>query len=131
MTEFKGIALSVLCLGIFVSSCADSEQAVFTASDWPAYGGQNNGNRYSTLTQVNRDNVSRLKPAWQFDMDDAGASQTQPIVVGGVVYGLNTDSRRYCSQRRVRRALVVIQWTRWSERIQGAFPWTLDVEGRR
>ena len=88
MTEFKGIALSALCLGIFVSSCSDSEQAVFTASDWPAYGGQNNGNRYSTLTQVNRDNVSRLKPAWQFDMNGDGASQTQPIVVGGVVYGL-------------------------------------------
>ena len=85
MTEFKGIALSVLCLGIFVSSCSDSEQAGFTESDWAAYGGQNNGNRYSTLTQVNRDNVSRLKPAWQFDMDDPGASQTQPIVVGGVV----------------------------------------------
>ena len=88
MTEFKGIALAILCLGIFISSCSDKEQAVFTASDWPAYGGQNNGNRYSSLTQVNRDNVSRLKPAWQFDMDEAGASQTQPIVVGGVVYGL-------------------------------------------
>ena len=91
MTEFKGIAVSVLCLSIFVSSCSDSEQAVFTASDWPAYGGQNNGNRYSTLTQVNRDNVSRLIPAWQFDMDSAGASQTQPIVVGGVVYGITPN----------------------------------------
>jgi len=91
MTEFKGIALSVLCLSIFVSSCSDNEQAVFTESDWPAYGGQNNGNRYSTLTQVNRDNVSRLIPAWQFDMDSAGASQTQPIVVGGVVYGVTPN----------------------------------------
>jgi len=91
MTKFKGIALSVLCLSIFVSACSENEQAVFTASDWPAYGGQNNGNRYSTLTQVNRDNVSQLKPAWQFDMDSAGASQTQPIVVGGVVYGLTPN----------------------------------------
>ena len=91
MTEFKGIALSVLCLSIFVSSCSDNEQAVFTESDWPAYGGQNNGNRYSTLTQVNRDNVSRLEPAWQFDTDSAGSSQTQPIVVGGVVYGVTPN----------------------------------------
>jgi quinoprotein glucose dehydrogenase len=90
MTEFKGIALSVLCLSIFVSSCSDDEQAVFTESDWPAYGGQNNGNRYSTLTQINRDNVSRLAPAWQFDMDNTESSQTQPIVVDGVVYGLTT-----------------------------------------
>ena len=91
MTEFKGIALSVLCLSIFVSSCSDNEQAVFTESDWPAYGGQNNGNRYSTLTQINRDNVSRLEPAWQFDTDSAGSSQTQPIVVGGVVYGVTPN----------------------------------------
>jgi len=88
MTEFKGIALSALFLSIFVASCSDNDQAVFTTSDWPAYGGQNNGNRYSTLTQINRDNVSRLKPAWQFDTDSAESSQTQPIVVDGVVYGL-------------------------------------------
>ncbi len=91
MTEIKGIALSVLCLSILVSACRDDEEAVFTESDWPAYGGQNNGNRYSTLTQVNRDNVSRLTPAWQFDMDSAGSSQTQPIVVDGVVYGITPN----------------------------------------
>ncbi len=91
MTEFKGIALSVLCLSIFISSCSDNERALFTASDWPAYGGQNNGQRYSTLTQINRDNVSRLQPAWQFDTDSAGSSQTQPVVVGGVVYGITPN----------------------------------------
>ena len=88
----KAIAVSVLCLVVFLSSCAengaDNEQAVFTASDWPAYGGRNDGNRYSTLTQISRDNVSRLRPAWRFDTVNAGASQTQPIVVDGVVYGL-------------------------------------------
>lgn len=91
MAEFKGVALSVLCLSIFVSSCSDKKPSVFTESDWPAYGGQNNGNRYSTLTQVNRDNVSRLIPAWQFDTDSAGASQTQPVVVDGVVYGITPN----------------------------------------
>lgn len=82
--------LAVLCMSVFVCACSanDNEKALFTASDWPAYGGQNNGNRYSTLTQINRDNVARLKPAWQFDTDSAESSQTQPIVVDGVVYGL-------------------------------------------
>ena len=88
MTESKGIALFVLCLSIFASSCSDNEQAVFTAGDWAAYGGQNNGSRYSSLTQVNRDNVSRLVPAWQFDMESPASPQTQPIVVDGVVYGI-------------------------------------------
>ena len=92
MAEFKGVSLSVLlCLGIFISSCADKEAAFFTENDWPAYGGQNNGNRYSTLTQVNRDNVSQLIPAWQFDTDSTGASQTQPVVVDGVMYGITPN----------------------------------------
>ena len=94
MTNAQFIAAFVSCLGLVLSSCADTEdnepavkeQAAFTASDWPAYGGQKNGNRYTTLKQINRDNVAQLKPAWQFDMDNPGAPQTQPIVVDGVVY---------------------------------------------
>ncbi len=91
MAGLNGVALSVLFLSIFISSCSDKKTSVFTESDWPAYGGQNNGNRYSTLTQVNRDNVSRLIPVWQFDTDSAGASQTQPVVVDGVVYGITPN----------------------------------------
>ena len=40
-------------------------------------------------TLINRANVTKLKVAWTFDATDAPtASQTQPIVVRGVVYGL-------------------------------------------
>jgi quinoprotein glucose dehydrogenase len=45
--------------------------------------------RYSGLRQINRSNVSRLKVAWIYDTADGpNASQTQPIVVNGVLYGL-------------------------------------------
>jgi quinoprotein glucose dehydrogenase len=57
--------------------------------DFPAYGGGPEGNRYSSLAQINRENVSRLKVAWSYDTDDgSGDPQTQPIVVDGVLYGL-------------------------------------------
>ncbi len=57
--------------------------------DFPAYGGGPEGNRYSSLSQINRENVSKLKVAWSYDTDDgAGDPQTQPIVVDGVLYGL-------------------------------------------
>src|SRR5262245_7540807 len=66
--------------------------------DWPAYGGNAEGTRYSPLTGINRSNVDRLEVAWQFDPEDgaAGAStgsatprfQAQPIVVDGVLYSL-------------------------------------------
>ena len=59
------------------------------STDWPAYGGTAEGTRYSRLKQINKSNVARLKEAWRYDANDGpGASQTQPIVVGGVLYGI-------------------------------------------
>ena len=34
--------------------------------DWASYGGDAGGQRYSTLAQINVDNVGKLKPAWQY-----------------------------------------------------------------
>jgi quinoprotein glucose dehydrogenase len=56
--------------------------------DWPTNGGIDNI-RYSPLTQINRDNVSRLRVAWTFDSHDAfkgSEMQSNPIVVDGVLY---------------------------------------------
>ncbi|MDE3165232.1 MAG: PQQ-binding-like beta-propeller repeat protein [Acidobacteriota bacterium] len=59
------------------------------ARDWPAYGGVPAGTRYSPLRQIDRGNVSRLRVAWTYDTaDGAGDPQTQPIEIGGVLYGV-------------------------------------------
>ena len=59
------------------------------ARDWPAYGGNPSGTRYSALKQIDRSNVSRLQLAWTYDTADGpGDSQTQPLVVNGVLFGL-------------------------------------------
>ena len=57
--------------------------------DWPAYGGGPQEIRYSNLDQINQTNVARLQVAWTYDTEDgAGASETQPIVVNGILFGL-------------------------------------------
>jgi quinoprotein glucose dehydrogenase len=57
--------------------------------DWPAYGGGPAGLRYSPLKQINRSNVARLHVAWTYDTAESpGDPQTQPILVGGVLYGI-------------------------------------------
>ena len=57
--------------------------------DWPAYGGGPAGIRYSDLTQITRANVHLLQVAWSYDTaDGAGDPQTQPILAGGVLYGV-------------------------------------------
>jgi quinoprotein glucose dehydrogenase len=57
--------------------------------EWSGYGGGSAEIRYSTLKQINRSNVSKLQVAWTYDASDGpGASQTQPIMVNGIVYGI-------------------------------------------
>jgi quinoprotein glucose dehydrogenase len=55
------------------------------------YGADPLGTKYSALTQINRANVSRLKPAWIFRCDDmtgqpASTIECNPIVVDRVAY---------------------------------------------
>src|SRR5580658_9967891 len=61
------------------------EGIVFTAmvvpplhgqSGWPAYGNDQTGQRYSTLTQIDARNVSKLKLAWQYGIDAAGVDSS-------------------------------------------------------
>ena len=51
------------------------------------YGGGPQQTRYSPLAQINRGNVKRLAAAWTYDTGEPGAMQTQPTVVGDVLYG--------------------------------------------
>ncbi|QHS56911.1 PQQ-binding-like beta-propeller repeat protein [Mucilaginibacter sp. 14171R-50] len=59
---------------------------------WPQYKGSNENIHYSSLTEVDTTNVSRLQVAWTYhtrDADTINHSQIQcnPIVVDGVLYG--------------------------------------------
>jgi quinoprotein glucose dehydrogenase len=63
-----------------------------TKADYPAYGGDHGGTRYSQLSQITKKNVRKLVQAWRFDMP-AGGLQVQPIIVGGVLYATTTDGK--------------------------------------
>ncbi len=53
---------------------------------WPTYNGDPGGNRYTTLTQIEKTTVGRLAPAWLFSVPDAGNLQVTPVVVDGIMY---------------------------------------------
>ncbi len=61
--------------------------------DWPAYGGAPENNHYSSLAQINRENVKRLSVAWTFDTQEAGGLQTSPIIIEGVLYGITPTQK--------------------------------------
>ncbi|MEO8465360.1 MAG: PQQ-binding-like beta-propeller repeat protein [Gammaproteobacteria bacterium] len=65
------------------------------AADWPSYGRDLGGRRYSALKQINTGNVGDLRQAWSYPLDaDANAAaetspavwEVTPLVVGGVLY---------------------------------------------
>jgi len=51
-------------------------------SDWPMYGHDGDSSRYSPLTQINADNVSKLQQAWTFHMKpaDTAAAASAPVL---------------------------------------------------
>ncbi len=66
-------------------------------NDWPAYGYDQHGQRYSPLSQINTGNVSKLKIAWQYliepgsvNLDAATRALTSteavPIMAAGVLF---------------------------------------------
>jgi quinoprotein glucose dehydrogenase len=59
--------------------------------DWPVTGGASGNDRYSTLDQINRTNVSQLTVAWTYHTGDMPAGrrseiQATPIVIDSVLY---------------------------------------------
>ena len=65
------------------------------AQEWPAYAGDSGGSKYSSLKQINRGNVARLKVAWTYHTGDLSDGSQQlsrsafegtPLVIDGVMY---------------------------------------------
>jgi alcohol dehydrogenase (cytochrome c) len=59
-----------------------------TPQDWLMYGGDYKSQRFSRLTQVNRDNVKDLRAAWIYQPNAMGEApiESSAIVEGGVMY---------------------------------------------
>ena len=64
----------------------DRVREVTSDTPWPAYNGDPRGNRYTTLTQIDPGNVSRLAPRWMFTLPNTGGLQVTPVVADGLMY---------------------------------------------
>ena len=82
-------SVSVSLAALLLSGCASPDNT----TDWPVYLGDAGRQHYSALSQINRDNVSQLEPAWVYDSGEVrgGGSTmyTSPLVIDGVLYGLS------------------------------------------
>ncbi len=63
------VPISAALLGVALAACGDGAGP---STEWPAYGNDPGGSRYSPLAQVDRSNVAALELAWSFSTGDAG-----------------------------------------------------------
>ena len=104
----KYIGLSIVFVTLF--SCSEpsskSTQSTYkTGNNFPVYGGDKAGNRYSPLVQITKDNVNNLQVAWMYDTREtdtteeksrrSGPIQCQPIVIDGILYGTTAESELF------------------------------------
>src|ERR1700721_4211290 len=81
-----GLAMVLLPIG---ASAQTADQLVKGATDTSNvlnYGMGYNLQRFSPLTQINKETVKRLVPVWNYSYDDNKSEESQPLVYKGVLY---------------------------------------------
>ncbi len=78
---------------LMVTALGGSSLAAPSAGDWPYYGRDASGGRFSPLTQITPGNVGKLAMAWTYHMNPTpgvagrvATSTTTPLVVKNVLY---------------------------------------------
>lgn len=54
--------------------------------NWPSYNGDYTGRRFSSLREINRNNVAQLRAAWVFHPGNTQRLEVTPVVIRGVMY---------------------------------------------
>jgi alcohol dehydrogenase (cytochrome c) len=76
----------ILCATHAASQGLDPGALLRPSTDtWPTYNGDYSGRRYSTLAQINKDNVHSLTLAWAFQTHSTQFKAT-PLEVDGILY---------------------------------------------
>ncbi|MDB5229918.1 MAG: pyrroloquinoline quinone-dependent dehydrogenase [Chitinophagaceae bacterium] len=88
----------LVILSLLLNACVNKDPDIYRG--WAKAHGNDNGNKYSSLTQVDTTNVQALRVAWEYhtgDADTAAHSQIQcnPIIVNGILYGTSPQLKLF------------------------------------
>lgn len=83
---------AICCMGILLQACSKPTPEGADA-DWAHYLGHPTSNQYSTLNQINRENVHKLEVAWTYVSGDTAMYQTNNLAIDGIVYTATPYSR--------------------------------------
>jgi alcohol dehydrogenase (cytochrome c) len=89
------VLAAVLSVAFPFAALAQTADEIKNAERTPqnvlTYGMSYNHQRYSRLTQINRDTVKRLVPAWTYSMNNNTGEESQPLIYDGVMYITSHD----------------------------------------
>jgi quinoprotein glucose dehydrogenase len=83
--------LSIIIIITFLYACK-------SPVEWTNYGGNKANNHYSSLAQIDTNNVSSLKKAWEYhtgDADDKTQIQVNPLIIDGILYGVSPKLKMF------------------------------------
>src|SRR5580704_8162393 len=92
-------------LSVHAQTAADLNKGVSNTHDILNYGMDYGQQRYSTLTQINKESVKRLVPVWNYSYDDSRSEESQPLVYHGVLY-VTTNSATMAIDAKTRQATL-------------------------
>src|SRR3989440_1403589 len=73
-------------------------------SNWTSYNGDYSGRRYSSLHEINLNNVAQLRAAWIFHPGNSERLEATPVVIRGIMY-VTAANDVYALDARTGRAL--------------------------
>ena len=98
--RYRNVFLASAIVTSFGVGCAPSIQVqtpageATVASDWPGYNLTLAGDRFSPLSEINRETVTQLHSVCTYTLPEVTSLQTGPLVVAGTMY-FTTDTISY------------------------------------
>ena len=106
MSVHRVLLVTVLAL-IVGCGPATTGDAIVESVDWPLHGLSNGEQRFSPLSDINEQTVTRLGLVWSLELGTTRGLEATPIVINGVIYTTGAWSVVYAIDARSGRKL----WT--------------------
>jgi len=87
ITALAALALAAsVAAGVVAAPVGDSSSSRRGDGEWSMPGGDYAATRFSTLSQINSRNATRLRPVWTFSTGVLGGHEGQPLVINDTMY---------------------------------------------
>jgi quinoprotein glucose dehydrogenase len=87
-----GLKTAAFGLALLAGASQPALAKSFDYTQWDSYLGGAESAQFSSLTQIDKSNVTQLKPAWTFQLPEGAPPRFNPLVANGSMYLLTPDN---------------------------------------